>query len=303
MGKKVKKEVKPSEFSFDAYKKMLRDPRLPQYTHETVIADGRAAKAGDIQARNRLILGHLKYVVDVASHFTGRGLPIEDLVGIGNEALIEVIDEKYDPDYALDPNAKEDPEHPKNKKLKRNPGQLTTYSKFYIEGAIRKALEEWNPPRPLKKNGEEPVTQREKMEECMRIDLEANRNKRKTVKLDASVNGEIISLDIPVYGDDSGSETMESVISSNKPEDDPLEKIVGKEASHLLRLGIESDLTEEEKTYIMEYFGFEGAPKFEWEIAEKYGVDDLTVAKVLNSAKLKLIKNKEIWDLYGEPGK
>ncbi len=303
MGKKVNKDVKPSDFSFDAYLKMLRDPRLPQYTHETVIADGRAAKAGDIQARNRLILGHLKYVIDVASHFTGKGLPIEDLVGIGNEALIDVIDKHYDPDYALDPNAEEDPEHPKNKKLKRNPGQLTTYSKFYIEKAIRTAIEEWNPPRPLKKNGEEPVTQREKMEECKKIDLNANRNKRKTIKLDASVNGEIVSLDIPVYADDSGSETMESMTPSKKLEDDPLESIVGTEAADILRLGIESNLTEEEKTYIKEYFGFEGKPKFEWEIAEEFGVDDLTVAKVLNSAKLKLIKNKEIWDLYGEPGK
>ena len=288
--------------SLRAYLRKLDDPRMPKYTHEAVIADGRAARDGDEEARNRLILGHLKYVISVADKFRGRGLEFKELVSAGNAGLVDVIS-RYDPDYKFDPNAEEDPEHPEDEKLKRNPGQLTTYAKFYIAQAIRVAIEEWNPPRPLLKNGEEPVTQREKMNHYIEVDLKANKNRRKRAKKEQIDFKKPISLDLSVYDDDSGSETLRDRVPDKNSILDPLDNTIDNDIVKILKMEIESNLTEEEKTYVKEYFGFEGERMFEWDIADKYGVDDLTVAKVINSAKLKLYKNKRLWDYFAKPGK
>ena len=55
----------------------------------------RLSKKGNTKAQNELLEANLKFVFDVAKHYTGRGLPISDLISEGNMGLIKAID-KFD---------------------------------------------------------------------------------------------------------------------------------------------------------------------------------------------------------------
>jgi len=55
----------------------------------------RLCKKGNIKAQNELLEANLKFVFDIAKHYTGRGIPISDLISEGNMGLIRAID-KFD---------------------------------------------------------------------------------------------------------------------------------------------------------------------------------------------------------------
>jgi RNA polymerase primary sigma factor len=55
----------------------------------------RLSKRGDMKARNELLEANLKFVFDVAKRYSGRGVPMGDLISEGNIGLIRAI-EKFD---------------------------------------------------------------------------------------------------------------------------------------------------------------------------------------------------------------
>ncbi len=66
-------------------------------THKEEVDLSRRAKAGDKQARQRLIEKNLRLVVSVAKKYRGMGLPFEDLIQEGNIGLMRAV-EKFDPE-------------------------------------------------------------------------------------------------------------------------------------------------------------------------------------------------------------
>ena len=52
-------------------------------------------KNDDVQAKNKIIESHLKFVFDVAKKYKGHGVPLEDLISEGNMGLTKAI-EKFD---------------------------------------------------------------------------------------------------------------------------------------------------------------------------------------------------------------
>ena len=57
----------------------------------------RLARAGDFAARQTMIEHNLRLVVNIAKHYSSRGLALLDLIEEGNLGLIHAI-EKYDPE-------------------------------------------------------------------------------------------------------------------------------------------------------------------------------------------------------------
>ena len=53
------------------------------------------AKRGDLASKNKILEANLRFVFDTAKKYTGRGVPISELISEGNMGLIRAI-EKYD---------------------------------------------------------------------------------------------------------------------------------------------------------------------------------------------------------------
>ena len=53
------------------------------------------AKAGDIEARNKILSSNLRFVFDVAKKYRGHGVEISELISEGNKGMIKAI-EKFD---------------------------------------------------------------------------------------------------------------------------------------------------------------------------------------------------------------
>ena len=74
------------------YKELKHSKPLTRAREKRLI---RLSKRGDLKARNELLEANLKFVFDVAKKYTGRGVPIGDLISEGNLGLIKAI-EKFD---------------------------------------------------------------------------------------------------------------------------------------------------------------------------------------------------------------
>ena len=94
------------------------DVRGTRLTADEERSLGTAARAGDTEARDRLVRANLRLVVTIARGFVDRGLPLEDLVGEGNLGLIRAAAE-FDPRFGV---------------------RFSTYAAHWIRQAIRHAL-------------------------------------------------------------------------------------------------------------------------------------------------------------------
>ena len=52
-------------------------------------------KKGNLKAKNEILEANLRFVFDIAKHYTGRGVPISELISDGNMGLLRAID-KFD---------------------------------------------------------------------------------------------------------------------------------------------------------------------------------------------------------------
>jgi len=66
--------------------------RIPLLNREEEGKTARAAAAGSMAARNRLVSANLRFVVNIAKKFQGLGLPLEDLISEGNIGLLNAVD-------------------------------------------------------------------------------------------------------------------------------------------------------------------------------------------------------------------
>jgi RNA polymerase primary sigma factor len=100
----------------DIYLRQIRDDALLSGAEECALAE--AIKAGDSDARARMIRSNLRLVVKIARDYTGRGMSLDDLIGEGNLGLIRAA-EDFDPRFGT---------------------RFSTYASHWIKQAIRHAL-------------------------------------------------------------------------------------------------------------------------------------------------------------------
>ena len=117
-------------------KEISRIPLLSREEEDELI---HAAVKGDTAARNKLVNGNLRFVVNVAKKYQGNGIPLIDLIGEGNFGLVCAV-EKFDSDSDC---------------------RFITYAVWWIRQFILKALSEKSRLIRLPKNHDNNIAQME----------------------------------------------------------------------------------------------------------------------------------------------
>ncbi len=102
----------------DYVRMYLQDIRMPLLSREEELELATKMKAGDIEAKNKIIESNLRLVVSIAKRHVGNGLQFLDLIQEGNLGLIKCC-EKYDPTLGY---------------------KFSTYATWWIRQSITRAL-------------------------------------------------------------------------------------------------------------------------------------------------------------------
>jgi RNA polymerase primary sigma factor len=100
----------------ETYLKEINETALLTADEEKMLS--RRISAGDGAARDRMVRANLRLVVNIARAYTGKGLPLQDLIEEGNLGLLRAV-EGFDPEMGT---------------------RFSTYASYWIKQSIKRAL-------------------------------------------------------------------------------------------------------------------------------------------------------------------
>ena len=219
----------------------LRDIRkFTPLSREDEVKAINAARKGDQKALDHLITANLRFVVRVAGEYTGRGLPLSDLIAEGNMGLIRAT-QTYDPERGY---------------------KFITYAVWWIRQAMLMALSRQTHPVafPINQLDDRDVLNKvsaalsQEYGRAPTIDELASETDFSTRRVHKALQTSraSVSLDGPVYED--GDRQFADVV----PDDAPLpdEDVHDRRLRDLLHKGL-ADLPEREAEIINRYFGLD----------------------------------------------
>lgn len=219
------------------------------------------SKAGDTDARSKLIYGNLRLVLSIIQRFNNRREDLDDLFQVGCVGLIKAVD-----NFNLELDVK-----------------FSTYAVPMIIGEIRRYLRDNNAIRISRSMRDTAYKALQAREEFMRdkqceptIDQLAAilQEKKENIARAMEAIIEPISLYEPVYSENGDSIYLMDQLSDSNPSDESwLENIALKEAM--------KKLTERERTIInLRYY----KNKTQMEIAEEIGISQAQVSRLEKGA-------------------
>lgn len=220
----------------------------------------RAARAGDEQARQKMIQGNLRLVLSVVQKFTNRGENMDDLFQVGCIGLIKAIDH-FDPDLNV---------------------RFSTYGVPMIVGEIRRFLRDNNAvrvSRSVRDTAYQAMQAKEQLQKELgrepHIDEIAKRvglpGATVTLALESVVDP--VSLYEPVYNDGGDTIYVMDQIGDNGGEESWISNIMFKDTV--------KELTDREKK-IMALRYLSG--KTQVEVAKEIGISQAQVSRLEKSA-------------------
>lgn len=202
------------------------------------------------QARDKIILTHLRLVLFYARKFQGRGVSLEDLIQEGTQGMLYAI-EKFD--------------------MKRNI-KFSTYATFWIRQACQKAISELGNSKKIPASAQYQLNRFLKTKAKMTQelghepdDLEVckvlNLSLKKFKTIQDSYNSQAVSLEKPINRKkpDSDDICLEETIPSD--EKSAIEKLIDKEKNDILYKTISKVLNKREIYIIYHRYGLKEHPK------------------------------------------
>lgn len=201
-------------------------------------------------ARDKIILTHLRLVLHFARKFQGRGISLEDLIQEGTQGMLYAI-EKFD--------------------MKRNV-KFSTYATFWIRQACQKAVSELGNSKKIPVSAQYQLNRFLKTKARMTQELgrepddlevckELNLSPKKFKTIQDSFYGQALSLEKPIVQkkQDSDEICLEDVIPSN--DKSSIDELIEKEKNDALYKAISTVLSDREIFIIYHRYGLKKHPK------------------------------------------
>lgn len=241
--------------------------KLPVLTEKEKTALLRAARAGDQQARQRMIQGNLRLVLSVVQKFVGRGESMDDLFQVGCIGLIKAIDH-FDPDLNV---------------------RFSTYGVPMIVGEIRRFLRDNNAVRVSRSVREIAYKAMQAKEQLQKelgrephMDEIAHKVQLPTSTVTLALESVVdpVSLYEPVYSDEGDTIYVMDQLGDNGGEDSWISGIMFKDTVQALS-------EREKKIMALRYL----SGKTQVEVAKEIGISQAQVSRLEKNA-LGRIKGK-----------
>ncbi len=260
----------------DSLRKYVNEAsRTPLLTRQEEIELSKRIKGGDRAARDHMVKANLLLVVKMAYDYTGRGLPIEDLIAEGNTGLIKAA-ERFEPAKG---------------------GKFSTYAVWWIRQSMKRSLA--NHGRTIRV----PVHTQEKMHKLQKIrdHLAAELGRPPSLDEVAELTGvpfeslvaieeanrHTLSLSQPVSDEEGEVGTLEATLADGLAEP-PDEQAVRQDLLYKMTTVI-NQLDARERKIIEGRFGLGGnRPKTLVEIGMQFGVTRERIRQIQNAALSKM---------------
>ncbi|MDR0669863.1 MAG: RNA polymerase sigma factor RpoD/SigA [Treponema sp.] len=224
------KRTKTRQENFDTVENILSTylkeiNRIPLLSREEEDEVAREAARGNKAARDKLVNGNLRFVVNVAKRYQGQGLAIMDLISEGNIGLMNAVD-RYDVDKGY---------------------HFISYAVWWIRQAILKAICEKSRMIRLPLNRANELVQIQKARKLTRESQSTETEIREVAQLLnmdedhvaelLNISREHISLDNPVQSGNRDSTALEDFIEDDQheaPEDYAMNRALKEDIENVL---------------------------------------------------------------------
>ena len=248
--------------------------RIPLLTREEEIKYARLAEKDDQFAKEKLVNGNLRFVVNVAKKYQNQGLPLSDLISEGNIGLMNAI-ERFDVDKGY---------------------HFISYAVWWIRQAILKAICEKSRMIRLPLNRANELVQIEKARkelqtgkgedpEISEIARVVNMTPEHVADL-INISRDLVSLETPVYAEKDSSQLGDFIEDSGyvRPEEEAIAASLKEDINSVL-----TTLTGKEAEIIQYRFGLNGrSPLSLKEIGDRYHLTKERIRQIEKKALKRL---------------